>query len=171
MPSLAQSAATRPVGSKSCLRHLLPAFFLFPLHFFQVFGFSPPQQSYRETLRTIYAEVKEMGVRPGEDFIQRDFFIGAPDEDDTNKDIYVNIFIQTVAGTEKMRIQVTYMERTRENSKIKLAKETRELTLFLGADAVRIERSDYDEGELPKLTEDILKAVKDKKRLLRIKAG
>ena len=108
-----------------------------------------------------------MGVRPGEDFVQRDFFIGGPDEDDTNKDIYVNIFIQTVAGTEKMRIQVTYMERTRENSKIKLAKETRELTLFLGPDAVRIERSDYDEGELSKLAEDILRAVKDKKRLLK----
>jgi len=108
-----------------------------------------------------------MGVRPGENFVQRDFFIGAPDEDDTNKDIYVNIFIQTVAGTEKMRIQVTYMERTKENSKIKLAKKTRELTLFIGADAVRIERSDYDEGELPKLAEDILKAVKDKKRLLK----
>jgi len=164
---LAPSAAPRPAGSKSLLRSRAPALFLLSFPFFQGFGFSPLQQAYRETLRTIYAEVKEMGVRPGEDFIQRDFFIGAPDEDDTNKDIYVNIFIQTVVGTEKMRIQVTYMERTRENSKIKLAKKTRELRLFIGADAVRIERSDYDEGELPKLAEDILKAVKDKKRLLK----
>jgi len=167
LPSLAQSAATRPSGSKSRLRSQAPALFLLSFPFFQGFGFSPPQQAYRESLRTIYTEVKEMGVRPGEDFVQRDFFIGGPDEDDTNKDIYVNIFIQTVAGTEKMRIQVTYMERTRENSKIKLAKETRELTLFLGPDAVRIERSDYDEGELSKLAEDILRAVKDKKRLLK----
>jgi hypothetical protein len=167
LASLARSAATRPAGSKSRLRSRAPALFLLSFPFFQGFGFSPPQQAYLETLKTIYAEVKEMGVRPGENFVQRDFFIGAPDEDDTNKDIYVNIFIQTVAGTEKMRIQVTYMERTKENSKIKLAKKTRELTLFIGADAVRIERSDYDEGELPKLAEDILKAVKDKKRLLK----
>lgn len=108
-----------------------------------------------------------MGVRPGEDFIQREFFIGAPDEDDTNKDISVNIFIQPVAGTEKMRIQVTYLERTRENSKVKLAKETRHLDVIVGGDAVRIERSDYNERELPKLAEDILRAVKDKKRLLK----
>lgn len=167
MPSLTQSAATRPSGSKSRLRSQAPALFLLSFPFFQGFGFSPPQRGYLEILRTICVEVKEMGVRPGEDYIQREFFIGAPDEDDTNKDISVNIFIQTVAGTEKMRIQVTYLERTRENSKVKLAKETRHLNVIVGEDAVRIERSDYDEGELPKLAEDVLRAIKDKKRLLK----
>jgi hypothetical protein len=164
---MAENVATRPAGSKNRLRLLALALSLFPFYVVQGFSRSQAERAYLVTVKTIYAEVKEMGVRPGEDFNQREFFIGAPDEDDTNKDIYVNIFIQTVAGTEKMRIQVTYMERTRANSKIKLAKETRDLHVIVGKDAVRIERSDYNEGELPKLTEDILRAVKDKKRLLK----
>ena len=122
-------------------------------------------------LKSVYAEVKDMGFRPGETFIQREFFIGAPDDDDTNKDVSVIVFIQTVDGTEHMTIQVTYLERTKENPKIKLAKETRSIKLAVDNGGLRLERSDYDERDLARLAEDILKAVQDKKRLLKIKAG
>jgi hypothetical protein len=131
------------------------------------FASSTLQEKSLLTLGKIYFEVKDMGFRPGEDFIQREFFIGAPDEDDTNKDISVNIFIQTVEGLEKMKIQVTYLERTRENAKVKFAKATRNLNVIMGGEALRIERTDFAPGELQKLTEDILKAVQDKKRLLK----
>jgi hypothetical protein len=122
-------------------------------------------------LKTIRDEVKEMGARPGADFIQWEFFIGAPDDDDTNKTISVIVFIRTVGETEEMRIQVTYMERTPENPKVKLAKRTKSLVVVSEGDSVRVERSEFDASELPRLTEDILKAVRDKKRLLRIRSG
>ena len=124
-----------------------------------------------QIMKSIYGEVKDMGFRPGETFIQREFFIGAPDDDDTNKDISVIVFIQTVDGTEKMAIQVTYLERTKENPKVKLAKETRSIKLAVDHGGLRLERSDYNERDLVRLAEDILKAVRDKKRLLKIKAG
>lgn len=111
----------------------------------------------------------DMGIRSNETFMQREFFIGAPDEDDTNKDISVLVFIQTVNGMDKMMIQVTYMERTRENPKVKLAKETRLIKINVENGVLRLEHCDYDERDLPRLAKDILKAVQDKKRLLRIK--
>lgn len=167
MPFPARIAISPPSSSKNGLRLLVPALLVFPFYVLQGGGRPQTDRAHLMTLRTIYAEVKEMGLRPAEDFVQREFFIGAPDEDDTNKDISVNIFIQIADGTEKMRIDVTYLERTRENFRIKMAKETRHLDVIVGRDNVRIERSDYDDRELPKLTEEILAAIKDKKRLLK----
>lgn len=129
------------------------------------------QNKYLQTFQKIYVEVMDMGGRPNETFMHREFFIGAPDDDDTNKDISVIVFIQTVNGTNSMMIQVTYLERTKENPKVKLAKETRLIKIDIEKRIPRLERSDYDERDLPRLAEDILKAVQDKKRLLKIRAG
>jgi len=118
--------------------------------------------------KRIYSEVKEMGARPGSDFIQWEFFIGAPDDDDTNKTISVIIFIQTVGGIETMKVQVTYMERMPENPKVKLAKQTKSIQMTVVPEGIRADSSDFDEDELPRLAEDILKSVRDKKRLLGI---
>jgi len=139
---------------------------------FQSSGPCAPAEEARYflTLKSIYTEVKEMGARPGENFIQREFFIGAPDDDDTNKNISVNIFIQTVEDREDMRIEVTYMERTPENEKVKLAKNTKFLNVLIQGGALRIARSDYGDRELGRLTKDILESVKNKKRLLRLKS-
>jgi len=118
--------------------------------------------------KRIYDEVKEMGARPGADFIQWEFFIGAPDDDDTNKTISVIVFIQSAGGIETMKVQVTYMEKTPENPKVKLAKQTKSIQMTVGPEGIRAGRSDFDERELPRLAEDILKSVRDKKRLLGI---
>jgi len=137
------------------------------------FGTAAParaKEDLPETLKKIYGEVKEMGARPGEDFIKGEFFIGAPDDDDTNKDISVFILIQNTGGAEKMKIQVTYMERTKENVRIKIAKETKNIICAVAGGAVRIQHSDYIERELPKLAVEILQAIRDKKKLLKDRA-
>lgn len=134
-------------------------------------GSSQNNPKYLDLLRLIYIEVKEMGARPGEDFIQGEFFIGKPDDDDTNKDIHVVILIQSADGPEKMKIQVTYMERTLENPAVKYAKETKNLVCDVRENAVQVQRSDYAEREMKKLADDILKAVRDKKRILKIRSS
>jgi len=134
-------------------------------------GLSQDRPKYLDLLRLIYIEVKEMGARPGEGFIQGQFFIGKPDDDDTNKDIHVIILIQGSDGSEKMKIQVTYMERTRENPTVKYAKETKNIVCIVQENAVKLQSSDYAEREMKKLGEDILKSVRDKKRLLKIRSA
>ena len=66
-----------------------------------------------------------------------------------------------------MSIQVTYLERTREDPKIKNAKETKSLVCALDGESVRFVSSDYAERELRPLADEILRAVKNKKRLIK----
>jgi hypothetical protein len=120
-------------------------------------------------LKKIYVEVKEMGPYPGESFILHEFFAGGPDDDDTNKDQHVVVLIQVVGGVEKMRIQVTYLERTKQDRTIKYAKEMKNISCLVAADRVKIQSSDYTEKELGKLAPDILQAVLNKKKLLKDK--
>ncbi len=119
-----------------------------------------------KVLKEVYAEVKEMGPYGDENYIKRDFFIGW-DDDDTNKDEHVVVLIQAIAGVEKMTIQVTYLERTRDNPKIKNAKAVKGLLAAVNKDRVEILNSDYAEKELKGLAAGILKAVLDKKNLLK----
>jgi len=118
-------------------------------------------------LARIHAEVREFGKRPGEDFIRQDFFIGGEDDDDTNKDIHVGILIRSEGDGETMSIQVTWLERLKADSKVKNARETKTLTCRVRRDDVRILRSDFPPDRVGKLAEDILKAVLDKKRLMK----
>ena len=120
-------------------------------------------------LKKIYVEVKEMGPYPGESFILHEFFAGGPDDDDTNKDQHVVVLIQVVGGVEKMRIQVTYMERTKQDRTIKYAKEVKNISCLVAADRIKIQSSDYSEKEMSKLAPDILQAVLNKKKLLKDK--
>lgn len=120
-------------------------------------------------LKKIYVEVKEMGPYPGESFILHEFFAGGPDDDDTNKDQHVVVLIQVVGGVEKMRIQVTYLERTKQDRTIKYAKEVKNISCLVAADRVKIQSSDYSEKEMDKLAPDILQAILNKKKLLKDK--
>ena len=121
----------------------------------------------RDSLKKIYDEVKEVGVRPSEDFIKAEVFIGKEDDDDTNKDIHVLVLIQNTEGIERMKVQVTYMERTKEDPRIKNAKETRSFVCRVDGNVLRIESSAYKDKEIGPLADEILKAVKNKKRLMK----
>lgn len=114
-------------------------------------------------LARLHAEVREFGKRPGEDFIRQDFFIGGEDDDDTNKDIHVGILIRSEGDGESMSVQVTWLERSKADPRVKNARETKTLTCRVRLDDVRILSSDFPADRVGKLAEEILKAVLDKK--------
>lgn len=128
-----------------------------------------PKKDILAILKKIYDEVKEMGPYPGESFILHEFFAGGPDDDDTNKDQHVVVLIQVVGGVEKMKIQVTTMERSKQDRTIKYAKDVKNISCLVAAATVKLQSSDYSEKEMSKLAPDILQAILNKKKLLKDK--
>ena len=148
-------------------------FALLSLHWL-AFSLSPaerprpaPEKKYQTILREIRVEVKEMGAYPGQDFFQQAFFVGE-DDDDTNKDIHVSILIRAVEEKEKMTVRVTMMKRDRRNPQARLAGTTREFVCLFHNDIVETQSADYEEEEIAALVPDILTAIRNKKRLLKI---
>ncbi len=125
------------------------------------------EKKHLAVLKKIHAEVKEMGFYPGQNFIQQAFFVGE-DDDDTNKDIHVSILIQMREDQDKMTIRVTQMLKDQRNPQARVAGTSRELTCLVGGDEVEIPSSDYDEKEIVRLAPEILTAILNKKRLLKI---
>ncbi len=131
---------------------------------------NPPQaleKKYLTVLKEIHTEVKEMGPYPGQDFVQQAFFVGE-DDDDTNKDVHVSILIRALEQREKMTIRVTQMKKDRRNPQARLAGTTKDLICLVGGDEVEIQSSDYEEKEIAELVPEILTAVRNKKRLLKL---
>lgn len=115
----------------------------------------------------IHREIMEMGPYPGEDFVRREFFIGE-DDDDTNKDIHVVVIIQAAdGGGERMRIQVTAMERSANDPKIKYARGVKNLVCRVLAGEATVVASDYEARELASVLRDLKRGILDKKRLLK----
>lgn len=111
-----------------------------------------------------------MGPYPAQPFILHEFFAGAPDDDDTNKEQHVVVLIQIVNGVEVMKIQVTALERAKEDRNIKYAKGVKNISCRIAADKLEIQSSDYVDRELAKLAPDILQAIQNKKRLLKLRS-
>jgi hypothetical protein len=125
---------------------------------------------YQETVRQIYLEVRELGSYASEEFIRRDFFVGE-DEDDTNKDTHVAILIQNWEGRERMTIRVTEMERSPSNPRVALAKRTRSVRYLVEKGRAEEDRSEFSQDELQELAPNILRAILNKKRLLKFNPG
>ena len=126
-----------------------------------------PVKKYLSALSQVYAEVKEMGPYPGEDFIRREFFVGE-DDDDTNKDIHIMVLIRSSESEEMMRIRVTEMVKDPGNPQARLAATSRMLSCLVAGGRVEIQSSDYEEKDLDKLAPRMLTAIQDKKRLLKL---
>jgi len=107
-----------------------------------------------------------MGARPGENLIQQEFFAGGPDDDDTNKDLHVVVLIQPETGMAKMTVQVTRFERDRRDRNVKTARETNTIRAEIINRSVKDLTSDYEEGALHEILEQVQMAVIQKKRLL-----
>jgi hypothetical protein len=123
------------------------------------------KESYLEILSSIYKEVKELGPYPGQDFIAWDFFIGE-DDDDTNKNIHANILIQSRDEGERMALLVSRLEPSRNDPKVLLTKESREISCRVKNGRAEIVSSAYTTEELERLLPGLLRAIKDKKKLL-----
>jgi hypothetical protein len=110
--------------------------------------------------------MKEFEKYPGCDFIKKEFFVGE-DDDDTNKDIHVVILVQEVDEKEKVTIQVTYMERKKGRPVVGIAKSIKVFSYFVTEDQLEIIKSDFDAREKGLVLAGVLKAVRDKKKLLK----
>jgi hypothetical protein len=117
-------------------------------------------------LREIRAEVLGLGRYPGEDFARGEFFLGAGD-DDTNKTHAVGIVVQDGTEGPRMTIVVSRLEPSGDNPRVKYTRDTKTVVCRFAGNAVEIVRSDYPEAELEKLLPAVLKAVIDKKALLK----
>jgi hypothetical protein len=125
-----------------------------------------PENACLAALKRVHDEVLELGPYPGQDFVRWDFFIGGPDDDDTNKDQHVVVLIENAEGPRRMTLQVTQLERSRGDPRVKYARGTRHVICWLENEKLQVHRSDYGDKELEELASGILRAVLDKKRLL-----
>jgi hypothetical protein len=117
-------------------------------------------------LLEIRGEVLGLPRYPGEDFWRGEFHLGEGD-DDTNKTHAVGIVVQDGPEGSRMTIVVSRLEPARDNPQIKYAREPRTVACRFDGEAVELLRSDYAPPELGKLLAAILKAVIDKKALLK----
>jgi hypothetical protein len=117
-------------------------------------------------LREIEKTVRKIGGYSGEDFVRREFFLGEGD-DDTYKTHYVGILIKDDAEGPRMTIQVTRLEPSRDNPRVKYARDPKTIICRFTADRAEIVRSDYSQAELGSLLPEVLRAVVDKKNLLK----
>jgi len=117
-------------------------------------------------LREIEKAVREIGGYPGEDFVRREFFLGEGD-DDTCKTHYVGILIKDDPEGPRMTIQVTRLEPSRDDPRVKYARDPKTIVCRLPADKAEAVKSDYSQAELERLLPELLRAVIDKKNLLK----
>ena len=122
----------------------------------------------RRLLREIRDEVASLPRYPGEDFARGEFFLGEGD-DDTNKTHAVGILVKDgdEVGARRMTIVVSRLEPARDDPRVKFTRDARTVVCAFAGDGAEIVRSDYPAAELEKLLPVILKAVLDKKALLK----
>ena len=117
-------------------------------------------------LREIRDEVLGLERYPGEDFARGEFFLGEGD-DDTNKTHAVGILVKDEGGGSRMTIVVSRLEPARDDPRVKYARDPRTVVCAFTAAGIALARSDYSAAELEKLLPAVLKAVLDKKNLLK----
>lgn len=131
-------------------------------------GAGPNRLDAAALLVRIRDEVLGLPRYPGEDFHRGEFHLGYGD-DDTNKTHAVGILVkeEEAGGAQRMTVVVSRLEPSPGDPRVFYAKEFRTLVCrFTGKD-VEVLRSDHDEKGLPPLLADILRAVVDKKNLLK----
>lgn len=132
---------------------------------------SPPKSAKlgRETvsrLRDIHGEVRGMVKYPGEDFVRREFFVGRGD-DDTYKDFHLVVLIQDIARREKMTLQVTRLDPSTENPRIKYGKDVRLVVCWVDREGIEVIRSDYEDKDLAPLLPEMLRCIRERKLLVK----
>ena len=134
---------------------------------------SPPRSCEAQNAPSTYAllgsilrEVREIGKYPGDDLCRGDFFLGEGD-DDTNKTHHVGIVINDEAGSTRMTIRVTRLEPSREDPRVRYGRDPRMLVCQMSGERAEMLSCDYSPSELEALLPRIVRAVVDKKNLLK----
>jgi hypothetical protein len=117
-------------------------------------------------LKEIFKEVMEIGPYPGEEVVRREFFVGEGD-DDTYKDYHLVVLIQDVPGGRKMILQVTRLVPEPDNPRIKKGRDSKMIVCGTSGGRLDLVKSDYTEKELSSFLPDLLRAIRDRKKLVR----
>jgi hypothetical protein len=117
-------------------------------------------------LRQIRDEVLGLEKYPGEDFSRGEFHLGEGD-DDTNKTHAVGILVSSEAEGSRMTIMISRLDPARDDPRIRYARDPKTLVCRFAGDAVDLVRSDYALSDLEDLLPAVLRAIIDKKNLLR----
>ena len=143
---------------------LLVAFFTLAASPQDIWGQDRPEVP--SLLREIRDEVLGLPRYPGESFARGEFFLGEGD-DDTYKTHAVGVLVNDEAEGSRLTIVVSRLEPARENPRVKHAREPRTIACRIAGETVEMLRSDYAPPELEKLLPLVLKAIVDKKSLLK----
>ncbi len=133
-------------------------------------GQAPPGSPGSEGLKACWRirdEIRQVSEFTEEGLIEWNVFIGGPDDDDTNKDQYVLILIRRREGGESMTIAVTALERSRSDPNIKFAGSTKTLVCGFAGGTASLISADGGPGAWDRTAAEILRAVVEKKRLLK----
>ena len=130
-------------------------------------GGALPGSTGLDTCLRIREEIRDVSEFMGFGLVKWECFIGGPDDDDTNKDQHVLIMIRRRDEGESMTIAVTDLERSRNDPKVKYARGTRTLVCGLGDGTASLISADGGLSAWDKTAAEVLRAVLDKKRLLR----
>jgi hypothetical protein len=120
-------------------------------------------------LRDIFKEVLELGPYPGEELVRREFFVGEGD-DDTYKDYHLVVLIHDVPGGQRMILQVTRLVPDPNNPRIKHGRDAKMIVCRTNGDRLDIVKSDYADKELSSFLPELLRAIRDRKKLMRDKS-
>ena len=120
-------------------------------------------------LRRVYDEVLTFGTTAPapEAPVLQDFFIGGPDDDDTNKDVHVVVLLYRAGGFEMMKLRVTTLVRSPSDPRIKKAAGSKACTCRVDGEGIAVVSSDLEDRDLARTASELLKAIADKKRLIK----
>lgn len=135
------------------------------LSFAQTHPLLPP--NLQKDLLRVHHEVRAMGIYPGENFVFQQFFTGKEDDDDTNKDVHVGVLIRPGRVADQMEIQVTRMIRNPRDRLVSTAEESRSIICRIAGETAEIIASDFQIEETVPVVKDLLKAVLQKKAIMR----
>ncbi len=120
-----------------------------------------------KVLFSIYREVKEMGCRPGEDFIKREFNLDL-DGKRENREEHILVLIHNEGNIEKFILQVTFFKTRANYYFTRNAEKISNVTCIVNGDDIEVIENELKEEELNTLLPKILKGIREEKKLLKL---
>jgi hypothetical protein len=115
----------------------------------------------------IYEEVKEIGLREGEEFIKREFHFDL-DGKEQNREEHVLVFSYNSLGKQVLSLQITYYEYENNNKYQGRARDIKDITCLITKDSAEITECHYSQQQIKEILPKILKGIKKEKELLKL---
>lgn len=123
-----------------------------------------------ERIKEVYEEVRPAASVSAEGLKEWQSFLGK-DEDDTYKDDHLFIIIQEKENEVRLWIQITFLERDINNPRKQTAVGAKQIEASVDpkTKAVLISHNEFSPTEIETIFPQILRSIRDKKKLLGIK--